>query len=139
MAITEIKWNPTPQELRGFGEAGIGIATAAALLLHFWMGWPAQTVLYICAAGLGVFLLSRLSLVATRWLYVGMMIVFFPVAFVMGYVLFGAVYFLVITPLGLAMRLTGRDPLARKLDPDASSYWEPKIVPEDMSRYYKQF
>ena len=32
-------------------------------------------------------------------------------------------FFGVITPIGVAMRLTGRDPLRRRHDPSASSYW----------------
>jgi hypothetical protein len=32
-------------------------------------------------------------------------------------------FFGVVTPIGLAMRLTGRDPLRRRHDPSASSYW----------------
>jgi hypothetical protein len=32
-------------------------------------------------------------------------------------------FFGVVTPIGLAMRLTGRDPLRRRHDPTATSYW----------------
>jgi hypothetical protein len=32
-------------------------------------------------------------------------------------------FFGVVTPIGVAMRLAGRDPLRRRHDPSASSYW----------------
>jgi hypothetical protein len=32
-------------------------------------------------------------------------------------------FFGVVTPIGVAMRLAGRDPLRRRCDPTASSYW----------------
>ena len=35
----------------------------------------------------------------------------------------GAIYFLVLTPVSVAMRLAGRDALRRKLDVKAKSYW----------------
>jgi hypothetical protein len=33
------------------------------------------------------------------------------------------VYFLTIMPIGLLLRLTGRDPLLKKLDKNERSYW----------------
>lgn len=41
----------------------------------------------------------------------------------------GAIFFLVVTPLGLAMRLTGRRPLELDFDPRRSSYWKAKLPP----------
>ena len=51
-------------------------------------------------------------------------------ALVLGYVmtrvLLTAVYVLIVTPLGIAMRLSGRDPMQRKRDPDRATYWSPR-------------
>ena len=51
-------------------------------------------------------------------------------ALVLGYVmtrvLLTAVFVLIVTPLGIAMRLSGRDPMQRKRDPDRASYWSPR-------------
>lgn len=48
----------------------------------------------------------------------------------------GLIYFVVCTPMGVVMRLFGFDPLRRKLDPDAESYWierdPPGPTPESM-------
>ncbi|WP_204840879.1 hypothetical protein [Saccharothrix algeriensis] len=38
--------------------------------------------------------------------------------------LLGALYFLVVTPIGLVARLV-RDPMARRWDENAQSYWIP--------------
>ena len=49
-------------------------------------------------------------------------------------------FFLVLTPVGLFFRLTGRDVLKRKLEPDAETYWIPKEnLIADRSRYEKFF
>jgi hypothetical protein len=38
-------------------------------------------------------------------------------------IVLGAVYVVVFVPFGLVMRLFGRDPMARRFDPAAASYW----------------
>jgi hypothetical protein len=51
------------------------------------------------------------------------------------------VFFLVIAPTGLIMRVLGKDPMERKLDRDAASYWQPRVEPEKpgMETYERQF
>ncbi|HMK35124.1 MAG TPA: SxtJ family membrane protein [Desulfomonilaceae bacterium] len=56
-------------------------------------------------------------------------------------ILLTIIFFIVITPMGLIMRILGKDPMDRKLDPNAATYWSPKEREEDTSvnRYEKQF
>ena len=51
------------------------------------------------------------------------------------------IFFLVITPTGLIMRMVGKDPMERKRDPTVSSYWIRKDDSQETSieRYEKQF
>lgn len=64
---------------------------------------------------------------------------------VLGYfisrLLLSLVFFLAILPTGLILRLVGKDPMERKMDPGASSYWVEKEQQTDYSveRYEKQF
>ncbi len=48
---------------------------------------------------------------------------------VVGPIALGVLFYGVVAPLGVVMRLTGKDPLRRKLDPDAASYWMPRKPP----------
>ncbi|MBF0285383.1 MAG: hypothetical protein HQL51_13105 [Magnetococcales bacterium] len=41
----------------------------------------------------------------------------------------GILFFAVFTPMGVVMRLLGKDPLRLRLDPKASSYWIPRDPP----------
>ena len=41
----------------------------------------------------------------------------------------GVLFYLVFTPLGVAMRLMGKDSLRLKFDPDAQTYWVERIPP----------
>ena len=47
----------------------------------------------------------------------------FPIGWVVSHALMAAIYYLVITPMAVAMRLLGRDPLDRRFDRDATTYW----------------
>jgi len=49
----------------------------------------------------------------------------------------GLLFFVTVTPIGLLMRLTGKDPLRLRFDPAADSYWidrEPPGPPPDSMR-----
>jgi hypothetical protein len=41
----------------------------------------------------------------------------------------GLVFYAVVTPMGVAMRLAGRDPMRRRFDRAADSYWIDRQVP----------
>jgi len=51
------------------------------------------------------------------------------------------IFFVVMTPTGLLMRVFSKDPMDRKLDPNATSYWQKRELGDDTSveRYQKQF
>jgi hypothetical protein len=42
--------------------------------------------------------------------------------FIMSRIILGAVFYLVVFPTGLLLKLRGRDPMRRKAEPDAVSY-----------------
>src|SRR2546425_1992400 len=48
---------------------------------------------------------------------------------VAGPIAVGVLLYFVVTPLGLVMRLTRKDPLRTKLDPDVGTYWLPRRPP----------
>jgi hypothetical protein len=74
-----------------------------------------------------------------RPVYVGAMVVTFPIGWVVSKVLLAGMYYAIITPVGLAFRLIGRDALGRKPHPAAETYWQPKVLPTDPRRYFRMF
>jgi hypothetical protein len=64
---------------------------------------------------------------------------FSPVGSVVSQVLLAVVYFVVVTPLALVMRASGRDPLERRLDPAAPTYWIRRDGVRPMAGYFRQF
>jgi saxitoxin biosynthesis operon SxtJ-like protein len=86
-----------------------------------------------------------LSIVAYLWTQVARCIYLlwiygsYPIGWVVSHALMGLIYFLVLTPIGMIMKLSGRDPLDRNFQPEASSYWVPRSNNHDPSRYLRQF
>ncbi len=107
-------------------------------LLALWRGSPRGW--YWIAAGL-ILGSARAIPPLFRTIYK----VWIAIAVIIGYfvsrILLTIIFFLIITPMGFIMRLKGKDPMDRKLDPVASTYWIPKEETTDTSikRYEKQF
>lgn len=76
---------------------------------------------------------------AGRRLYVGWMLAALPIGWTLSHLVLGAVYYLVLTPVGLIMRLLGRDPMQRRFDREAETYWVERTARADPSRHFKQF
>ena len=60
---------------------------------------------------------------ALRTIYIAWMSVAVVLGFVMSHVILTVFFFLVITPIGLAARLFGKDFLGLKLDGQSATYW----------------
>jgi len=54
--------------------------------------------------------------------------------------LMGLVFFLTVLPTGIVLRILGKDPMRRKIDPQAKSYWlerkPSKITPESFDQQF---
>ena len=72
-------------------------------------------------------------------IFLGWMKAVFPLGWTISRVGLALVYYLLITPLGLVMRLVGRDPMQRRFDRDATSYWEPHRTDGGPSQYFRQY
>src|SRR5258706_11090139 len=65
----------------------------------------------------------------------GMTVAFYMGQFV-GRILLTLIFLLVVTPLGLLLRLLGKDLLRLKRDPSAQTYWEPVKQNHDLEREF---
>ncbi len=145
--MIEIDFSPDERTLRQFGWialGGFGLLAALAyfeqLMFAFGLG-EARVPVAAGIAGVGLLaaLLGAVYPKANRPLFVGLAVLAFPIGFVLSYLILGALFFLVITPTGVVMRLLGRDPMARTFDPDATSYWTPATPARERDDYFKQF
>ncbi len=136
MSLIRIEKNPTSRQLLVFGVAWLvffGLWGAACRL----KGRPALAeVLWVAAAA--VPLAGAVSRSVLRHAYVGMSYATYPVGFVISHIVLALLYFLALTPIGLTMRLLGRDPLSRKFEPGAESYWKPREKTKPAESYFNQ-
>ena len=139
MALMEVEWHPSGRQLRVFGVSGLVASILAALILLFVWGVAAVWALIVLAAGATIFLCSLISPAAARILYIGLTLVALPIGIIVSFVLLGAFYFLLLAPLAIVFKLIGRDPLRRRYEPSAESYWVPHKPSENMERYLHQF
>ncbi len=139
MSLMEIEWHPTGRQLRVFGVSGLLASIVAAVVLLFLWRVAFFWALLVLAAGGAIFLCSLVSPRAARILYIGLTLVAMPIGMVVSLVLLSGFYFLLLTPLAVVFRLIGRDPLHRRFDPTAGSYWVPHRPSENMERYFHQF
>lgn len=117
---------PLPSE-RSFGVL-FAIVSAAAAAALAWYGHRTAAGAFLAAAAL----LALLAAVAPRalalpnrlWFRLGLLL-----HAVVSPIVLGAIYFLVITPIALAMRLAGRDALERRREPGRESYWKDRDPP----------
>ena len=139
MSLVEIEWDPNARQLRVFGISGLVASIVAALVLRFVWGVTAGWSLAVIAVGIAVFLVSLSCPRLARALYVGLTVLVLPIGLVVSFVLLAAFYFLLLTPIALVFKVIGRDPLGRRFDPGAASYWVPRRRTEGMERYFHQF
>ena len=145
--MIEIDWRPDERVLRQFGLiALVGFSFLAALawweLLIFSFGlgdarhWVAGA--FAGLAGLSGFF-SAVAPRANRPIYLALTVLSYPIGFVLSYVIMGFLFFLMITPVGLFFRLTGYDPLHRKFDREATSYWVDPRPRRGKESFFRQF
>jgi Saxitoxin biosynthesis operon protein SxtJ len=138
MQWSDIPFNPNRTTLRQF----------AVLWLVFFGGMALWQALVRGHANLGLSI-GALALVVgvagltrpewVRLIYIGWMVLAFPIGWTVSQVILLIMYFSLFAPIGLIFRLVGRDPLQRARRSGIASYWSPKPAPVDVRSYFKQF
>jgi hypothetical protein len=136
MSLIRISKHPNGRQLLVFGIAWAGFF--GVLGRSCWQhGLPAlAATLGILAAG--VPLAGLVSRPVLRLAFVGLSYATYPIGVVISYVVLAFTYFVALTPIGLIMRGFGHDPLARKFDPEATTYWVTRPKAKAPETYFKQ-
>jgi hypothetical protein len=118
-----IQWNPDQKQLRQF--AGIWFPAFCALVgwsivrkIGCWheveVGWAIAGIISI--AGL-------VFPPLIRPIFVGLILLTYPIGWGVSHVLLGVIFYGIVTPIGIILRITGHDPLQLKA-PLGSSLWK---------------
>ena len=125
--------SPLPSN-RSFGWTFTGIFVIVGAY-GLWKGGAAQSWLLALAALTAVVTLTRdtwLTPLNRAWMALGELL-----GRVVSPVVLGVIFYAVFTPVGYAMRLFGRDAMARKFDAAAPSYWVKRDPPGPADDSYR--
>ena len=145
--LIEIDLHPSRETLRQFGWiALVGfsflgmLAWYELLIFSFGLGSAREPVAlaFWGLAGLAT-VFSLIFPSGNRPIYLGLTLLALPIGFVLSYVIMGLLFYGLITPVGLFFKLTGRDTMHRKFDPEAESYWFTARAKRPREHYFKQF
>lgn len=136
--MIEINRHPSRRDLRVFA-IGLTILLGVA---GAWLRrrWDIEALFYAgLALGAAVALCGILRPEALRRVYVGWMLACWPLGWLISHLLLAVVYYAVVTPVALIVRLVGRDPLELKFDPQTPTYWKQRSRKRDPRSYFKTF
>jgi hypothetical protein len=137
MRWSDIPFRPTNRTLRQFAGLWLVIFGSAAA----WQAWEGRDTAALVLAALAV-TVGPLGLAWPRLLrpvFVGWMVLAWPVGWVVSRLVLACLFYGLFTPLGLLFRALGRDVLALRRRPGQTTYWAPKPMPADPRRYLRQF
>ena len=138
MSFLDVNKEPTRVELRIFG----ALFALFCGLVGGLLWWKAEAVLaarIVWGVGVAGMLLYYAVPPLQRMAFRAWIRVTFPIGWTVSHVILGLIYYAVFTPIGVLMRLFGRDVLNRKLDRSAATYWSAHRPANSSSRYFKQF
>ena len=141
--MIKIDLKPGERMVRQFAWfAVIGLPMLAGIVLHLvaTFEWTHPVFLTVAAVGVAQLGLSLVGVqLVSRALFVGLSVLFAPIGFIISHVLMATIYYLVVTPIALVFRLTGRDVIGKRLDANAKSYWHERSGDRPAASYFKLY
>jgi hypothetical protein len=132
-----IQWNPERKQLRQF--AGIWFPAFCALV--GWSiarksgHWHEVEIGWGIAGVISLFGLVFPPLI--RPIFVGLILLTYPIGWVVSHLLLGLIYYGIVTPVGLILRMTGHDPLQLKT-PSGNTLWKTPVGKNGPGSYLRQ-
>ncbi|MFN9292162.1 MAG: SxtJ family membrane protein [Planctomyces sp.] len=132
-----IQWHPPARTLRQFG-------WLCAIVFGGW-GIKLLVTAEVSSAGCGLVavgltagLLGTLYPEILRPVFVGWMILVFPIGWTVSHLLLGLLFFGIFTPIGALLRISGKDSLRLQRNRPAS-WWQDRSSETDLKRYLRQY
>ncbi|HEY4641160.1 MAG TPA: SxtJ family membrane protein [Thermoanaerobaculia bacterium] len=136
--MIEINRNPSPRELRQFAMIWLPAAVIVLGAMARWRFHSPKAAIAIWAAGGALALIALFASSLRKPLYIGWMTAVYPIGWTISHLMLLILFYLLVTPFGLLMRIK-RDPMERKFDRSAKSYWIPRERKTGPSSYFHQY
>jgi hypothetical protein len=134
---SDIPFHPSKATLRQF--AALCIFVFGGMAAWQWMHNENRIAGSILAVFAAVGLWGCWRPADMRPIFVGWMVLAFPIAWTISLIVLATLFFLFFTPLALFFRVTGRDHLRLRRDAAVTTYWEPMPANADPKSYFNQF
>jgi hypothetical protein len=132
--MIHVNWNPTDRQLRQFGLAAL---VAFPLLAWLFVSDP-NVVGGAMAVGAAIATVALVHAKSIKPVYLALTLAVFPIGLVVGELMIVLVYGLLVVPVGAVMKAVGHDPLRRRIDRNAKSYWQSKDQPREGAGYFRK-
>jgi hypothetical protein len=137
MALVKLDLKPDVEKLRSFSEIALSASIVFSLLGSWVYSWSNTTVYTLLISGLLVFWLGKISVKLILPLYQLLLLLSFPIGWLISHIIFAFFYYLIIFPIAIIFKLVGRDKLQLKADKE--SYWIDCPKATSTKRYFQQF
>lgn len=135
MAVFRINTTPGNRQLRQFGLLCIVLLPAMAWV---W-GGSSSTIGAAALIGAGLGVLGILAPGSLKPIFVGLVLVSFPLGLIVGELILLMIFAGVFLPMALLFRLIGRDVLQRRMNAESETFWVPRSAPTNVRRYFQQY
>lgn len=140
----EVNWNPDTAALRTFARSlviGFPCIAVAFLLAGFLAGkgWNLSFALKLGGFGAVAGVLFYAAPGIAKPSYIVWYALACCIGLVVGNVLLGLIFYLLVTGIGLLKRLGGRQAIRKSPNLEASTYWVDAPPAPEPKRYYRQF
>jgi len=137
MSLVTVNRHPSRRQLNQFGFIWLGFMALFGVVAWFKFSAPSvAVVLWVSAVLIPV--VGWVVPAFMRLVFVGMSFAAWPIGFVVSHVVLAMVYYLVVTPIGLVMRMVGYDPMTRGSS-GSETRWVPRSGNRQAESYFRQF
>ena len=137
MALISLNDNPSDRELRQFAGLWFLFWTAVGAYVYYRSG-RLELALSLVALGAIIGATGYQRVAFIRPIYLIWLYAAFPIGWAVSHALLAVIYYGLLTPAGFVMKLASYDPLHRRFDPSAATYWEPAEQARQKSDYFRQ-
>lgn len=138
--MIQADWNPDDEKLRDFGLIGaLFVAGLAVWVAATSETDPSTAVTYLGCFSAALMLGAFYATPVIRPLYIALTAITIPIGWVISHTVLAVLFYGILTPIGLALRILRADPLCRAYDPTLKTYWVRRPPPAPASRYFRQY
>lgn len=127
----------TDGELRWFGPLFLLFSGMIGAVVRWRFDSP-QLATWVWALGGATVVVYYLFPQSRRTIFMAWLGAVYPIGWVLSHILLGVVFYFVVLPIGLLLRLARYDPLTRKFDQKVTSYWIEREPSSDPRKYFRQ-